>query len=674
LSNLDGSRSSFVSPLYTVDTFLELLDLPISQKTNADRYMILRQKTRTAEEEIEFQSLTTTLQNYIVTPETLNKMNSCIINMENFIKSNVEGYITIKQTEFNALIAQFTDKGTYDPAVTYQTMNFVHYTDGNVYIALQQSLNQTPSSSPTYWRVLSIHGETGYSVDVQPQGDFSASTQYHLNDLVYYNGNLYRCIVDSLGNYPTNETYFSLFLAGNGETLSNLNTNTKVSLVSAINEVLGDVGDKTTLNTTEKDNIVDAINEVLDDTDYPFKIKSAFYTVGTDTLSIVISDGVGETINNNTINTITKTSDTTFNITPIFANTTYTIYLKNDGNFASSTDGSQVDGSILIGTVLTNSDKTVNTIVDKRPLVSGVGKKVSEHLADETQHVPYAVASGSANTYAVTLSPTPTSLVAGMALAVKINVDSTGASTININGLGAKGIKKANGTDVTNLKANGIYTLRYDGTNFTLQGSDAAGNATPADILSGKTATTDAGEITGTIPSKSAQTYTPTTTNQVISAGQYLSGAQTVRGDANLLAANILSGKSIFGVAGNAASKKYASGTCVASSTTITVYGYNDTEPSIIVYPITVSGLTFQPEILMLYRSAYLSYGDQILMLYYNQDYFYQDAQYEANLLITTVNSVNYVKVDGSILYVNPTAFTLASAKIGSSIKWCAWG
>ena len=150
--------------------------------------------------------------------------------------------------------------------------------------------------------------------------------------------------------------------------------------------------------------------------------------------------------------------------------------------------------------------------------ITALQEGLDAHQADETQHVPYAVASGSANTYAVTLSPTPTSLVAGMALAVKINVDSTGASTININGLGAKGIKKANGTDVTNLKANGIYTLRYDGTNFTLQGSDAAGNATPADILSGKTATTDAGEITGTIPSKSAQTYTPTTTNQVISA------------------------------------------------------------------------------------------------------------------------------------------------------------
>lgn len=51
---------------------------------------------------------------------------------------------------------------------------------------------------------------------------------------------------------------------------------------------------------------------------------------------------------------------------------------------------------------------------------------------------------------------------------------------------------------------------------------------------------------------KSATTYTPTTTNQTIAAGTYCSGVQTIKGDANLIPANIVSGKSIFGVVGNA--------------------------------------------------------------------------------------------------------------------------
>lgn len=51
-------------------------------------------------------------------------------------------------------------------------------------------------------------------------------------------------------------------------------------------------------------------------------------------------------------------------------------------------------------------------------------------------------------------------------------------------------------------------------------------------------------------PTKSAQTYTPTTSNQTIASGQWLSGAQTISGDANLVAGNIKKDVSIFGVTG----------------------------------------------------------------------------------------------------------------------------
>lgn len=59
--------------------------------------------------------------------------------------------------------------------------------------------------------------------------------------------------------------------------------------------------------------------------------------------------------------------------------------------------------------------------------------------------------------------------------------------------------------------------------------------------------------ITGSMTEKSAQTYTPTTSDQTIASGQYLAGAQTVKGDPNLVSANIVSGKSIFNVQGSAA-------------------------------------------------------------------------------------------------------------------------
>ena len=49
---------------------------------------------------------------------------------------------------------------------------------------------------------------------------------------------------------------------------------------------------------------------------------------------------------------------------------------------------------------------------------------------------------------------------------------------------------------------------------------------------------------------KEATTYTPGTTNQTIASGTYCSGSQTIKGDENLVAANIAEGVSIFGVTG----------------------------------------------------------------------------------------------------------------------------
>ena len=58
---------------------------------------------------------------------------------------------------------------------------------------------------------------------------------------------------------------------------------------------------------------------------------------------------------------------------------------------------------------------------------------------------------------------------------------------------------------------------------------------------------------TKTITTQTAKTWTPTTKNQTLAAGRWLTGAQTIKGDSNLVAANIKSGKSIFGVTGSAA-------------------------------------------------------------------------------------------------------------------------
>ena len=73
---------------------------------------------------------------------------------------------------------------------------------------------------------------------------------------------------------------------------------------------------------------------------------------------------------------------------------------------------------------------------------------------------------------------------------------------------------------------------------------------------------------------KAAQTYTPGTSDQTISANQYLTGAQTIKGDANLVAANIAKDVTIFGVTGT-----HEGGGGGGSTITFTVnYGSNRVE------------------------------------------------------------------------------------------------
>lgn len=52
------------------------------------------------------------------------------------------------------------------------------------------------------------------------------------------------------------------------------------------------------------------------------------------------------------------------------------------------------------------------------------------------------------------------------------------------------------------------------------------------------------------LTTQAAQTITPGTSNKTIASGRYLTGTQTIKGDANLKAANIAKGVSIFNVTG----------------------------------------------------------------------------------------------------------------------------
>lgn len=103
----------------------------------------------------------------------------------------------------------------------------------------------------------------------------------------------------------------------------------------------------------------------------------------------------------------------------------------------------------------------------------------------------------------------------------------------------------------------------YDGlSKVTVNAMPTATQATPSISVSSSglitaSATQTAGYVaagtksaTKQLTTQAAQTITPSTSDKTISSGCYLTGTQTIKGDSNLVAANIAKGVSIFGVTG----------------------------------------------------------------------------------------------------------------------------
>ncbi|MED5018938.1 phage tail protein [Paenibacillus chibensis] len=221
---------------------------------------------------------------------------------------------------------------------------------------------------------------------------------------------------------------------------------------------------------------------------------------------------------------------------------------------------------------------------------------LTAHLADYVHHAGFAVSAGTATAYIVALDPAPTALVAGMTVRFKAHVDSGANPTVNPNGLGAKSAKKPNG-NAASFKKDGIYTVTYDGSGaFILQGEGGEyGTATAADVRNTKTLGTDSGLIAGALVTQATtpQIITPGTSNIVKAAGIY-DDTITILGDANLVPANILLGKSIFGISGSL--KKSVYGISVLSinkNTSVPASSSNLKNALLFTFPAGTSIATF---------------------------------------------------------------------------------
>jgi hypothetical protein len=103
-------------------------------------------------------------------------------------------------------------------------------------------------------------------------------------------------------------------------------------------------------------------------------------------------------------------------------------------------------------------ERVSGTYVEKIALDSQSGKWI------------YAADSGAVNALVVTLAPVPAAYAAGMTLRIKAANSNTGATTLNVNGLGAKAVVRRDGSILrdSDIISGAVQEYVYDGTNFQL--------------------------------------------------------------------------------------------------------------------------------------------------------------------------------------------------------------
>jgi len=108
---------------------------------------------------------------------------------------------------FNDLIT--IDADDYSTTAIYNINDLIHFTDGNIYIAISTTVaGEDPTNTPAKWTFI---GKKDTFYTGLKTSDWVSGTIYNIGDFVVFNKNRYICILTTTGiESPDNGTYFTL--------------------------------------------------------------------------------------------------------------------------------------------------------------------------------------------------------------------------------------------------------------------------------------------------------------------------------------------------------------------------------------------------------------------------------------------------------------------------------
>ncbi len=304
-------------------------------------------------------------------------------------------------------------------------------------------------------------------------------------------------------------------------------------------------------------------------------------TITSTTIPAGYHNGSG-TVSHTTVNIPDPTFSINNSTGVITASGTWTKGFTTDNSYSNTYSlttqaGKTITPSETVQTAVAANRWTTGTITVAAIPSDYVGSDVTERTSLSMSANTVTASAGyypNAVTVTVTAMTLPTSAVTTSAGTVKATITrSTATRYINIpvgyNSTAAHYVISAvaNGTVVPPTTITGSQATVTAGTNvLTFSKSiSVTPNVTTAGYISAGTASNVTVTLSAAITTKAAATYTPGTTTQTISANQYLTGAQTIVGDADLVAGNIRSGINIFGVTGTYAGIDTSDATATAS-------------------------------------------------------------------------------------------------------------